>query len=101
MLDLMLVIRGVKVAEGPRDQAIRGKLPSLESADAHAMTGSTGARVRPQKRPMENRTIALNDEMVQEHAHVGECGHEFLGSLGDRASAHRRNSAVNRERTFR
>ena len=101
MLDLMLVIRSIKVAEGPPNPAVGCKLPSLKSADAHAMAGSAGTRVGPQERPMENCAIALNNEIVQKHPHVGERGHEFLGSLRDRASSHRRGTVVNRERTFR
>lgn len=100
MLDLMLVISSIKSTERPSDQAVGGKWPSLESA-AHAMASSAGSGVRPQERPMENRTVALNDETVQKPAQVGERGHEFLGCLSDRASAHRRSSPLIAKPTFR
>lgn len=101
MLDLMLVIRNIKVAEGAANQAVCRELPLLESADAHAMAGSAGTRVGSEESPMENCAVTLNDEIVQKHLHFGKRGHEFLGGLSDRASAHRRGTAVNRERTFR
>ena len=47
MLNLMLVIRNIKVAERAPNQAVRGKLPSFESANPHTMTGSAGTRVGP------------------------------------------------------
>src|SRR5215472_6360117 len=96
MLNLMLVIRSIKVAERVANQAVGGELPLLESADAHAMAGSARTRVAPEERPMENRAITLNDEIVKENLHVGKRGHELLGSLSDPTSAHRRRAAVNR-----
>src|SRR5215472_17587931 len=65
VLNLMLVIRGIKVAEGPSNQAVRRELPPLESTDAHAMAGSSGTRVGPKQRPIKNRAVTLNDELVQ------------------------------------
>src|SRR5215467_3653471 len=98
VLELMLVIGSIKVAEGSADQVVLRELPLLESANAHTVARSAGACVGSEERPMEDRAIALNDETVQMHLHVGERGHEFLGSLRDGSTAYRRSSAVDRER---
>src|SRR5215472_8851294 len=81
VLELMLVIRSIKIAERPSNQAVCRELPLLESADAHAMTGSAGTGVGSKERPMENCAIALGGEIVQEHLHVGKRGHKFLRGL--------------------
>src|SRR5215472_11393263 len=65
ILNLMLVIRSIKIAERPSNQAVFRELPLLESADAHAMASSAGACVSSEKRPIEENAIFLNDHIVE------------------------------------
>src|SRR5579875_3596128 len=82
MLELAFVFGLVEVALRLGNQPAITNRPFLEPAKPHSISRSTRSGVGPDQRPVILDTAVLGYQVVHEHLHVRERGHEPLRYTG-------------------
>ena len=101
MFELALVVGAVEIALRLCDEAVRRKLPKLESAEANAAAGSARASVGTDEGPMVSSAIALNDEVIHQQLQIGKRRYESLRHLSDGLPSNGRSAAVDSDGAVR
>src|SRR5215470_12777310 len=88
LLQLALIVIGVKVALGRSNQVVCSDAPSFKTTDADLVALASRYMVRSSQRPIVLSTINLNTQIIHGHLEVRECRHEGLCEFCNGLSSH-------------